>query len=130
MPGVQFIVIPVGEAVPVHVCGPVTVSLPSLVSEALNLSKGALNVRLQPFCVTTIGEPTSVLSQCCVTFQLPETVGHAGVAPLEPLLPVLPEEDDELESLELHAVTAKRTLARTTKTRMRLRYHAAARFSV
>jgi hypothetical protein len=103
VPGVHAIVIAVGAAVPVHCCGPPTVSLPSAVTVPVNPLNGAANVSEQSVCVTTAFCPTSVWSQCCVIFQVPATFGHA-------VLPLDEDDDEDVDvpddpelELELHA---------------------------
>ncbi len=111
MPGVHASAIAVGDAVPLQVCGPLTVIFPSAVTLPVKPSNGALNVSEQSlFSVTVTAWPTSEVSQWAVTFHAPETSGHA---PLPPSPLVVPPVDDELE---LHAATTKAT-TRTPRVR-------------
>jgi hypothetical protein len=92
VPGVHVIEIALAPAVPVQLCGPLTVILPSFVTVPVKPLKGDAKASEQSVWVTTALCPTSDASQWAVTFHVPPRLGHA--AELPPLV------GDELEPQE------------------------------
>jgi hypothetical protein len=60
VPGVQVSGIDAPAAFPVQLCGPLSVTVPSVPMVPVNPSKGAANESLQPLSETTALMPTSV----------------------------------------------------------------------
>jgi len=101
VPGVQFSVMDELVLDPVHDCGPLRVTFPVLVTEPVKLSNGGAKDSVQPLCVTMAVLPTSDVSQCFVTVQLPVRLGQAADEP--PPLPAPDVPPVVSEELELHA---------------------------
>lgn len=78
VPGVHVMAIESVVAVPVQLCGPLTVTLPSGVNVPVKPSKGAPRVSEQFVWLTDTGFPMSEASQCAVTFHIPAMIGHCG----------------------------------------------------
>jgi hypothetical protein len=95
VPGVHESEIELEPTLPVQLCGPWRLMLPSELTVPVKLSNGAANDSAQLASETTAVMPTSDASQCFATVQLPETSGHAP--PPEPAL------SGESDDPELHA---------------------------
>jgi hypothetical protein len=73
-------------AFPVQLCGPLSVTVPSVPTLPLKPSNGAANESVQSCWDTIAFMPTSEASQCFVTAQVPVMSGHAAL-PAPPLDP-------------------------------------------
>jgi hypothetical protein len=103
VPGVHDREIVFADGLPVQLCGPLSVTVPSAPTLPVKPLNGAAKESEQLVSVTAAVMPMSDESQCCVTVQLPVMSGHAASLPPPVDLLGVPDESEPQENARNNA---------------------------